>query len=435
RSKWARDCAAARDVPVVVFSISRSVLSAGDVAVDRDNNLLLTAGYSIYRLPSSGADAQVIAGSSTLSGPNDGVGGAARFNRLFGITCDTSNNIAYIGDYGNSRIRTLDLKNNNVTTLAGSSYGYQDGIGVVTLAGGTAFGFADGIGTNVQFNEVLGAVLNGDETAMIVADYHNNLVRRVELSTKNVSSIAGAPGAAGLVDGPGLAARFYGPNGGKWYCNTTLLLCGLLMADYSNGAIRFVALETMPTRTLELSSEATSSSTSSGSKSSTMPLSRSSSTSQSATCTFSKSMTKTLSLSDSKNIDSISASLSVSGSQSPGKSQTLSVSFRSSSNQLTVTPPHQATQSLLTAATFTNGLSVSTLASLSRSHSVKVSTRSCSEVITNTSSVSNSDAVSTSEGTLSVTLSHSKATRTASKTKRTLSPSATMCCALVPAQF
>ncbi|CUG92179.1 bacterial-type NHL repeat-containing protein, putative, partial [Bodo saltans] len=316
-------------VPVVVTSVSRTVWVASyviDIAVDRDNSLLYVsyAGYCVYRLASNGVSAQVIAGSSTTSGTADGVGGAARFNYLYGLTCDTASNVAYISDYGNKRIRTLDLTNNNVATLAGSSYGTKDGIGVLaqfsgpsgivhytfsidgmvlfvadtannrirrivvasatvttvaqiyacynlcisrdgsslfvgslytvvrintstaimTLAGvAYSTGSTDGVGSSARFNGARGIALNGDETALIVTDYNNKLVRRIELSTNTVSTIAGATATTGLVDGPGLAARFYNPFGGKWYCNTTSLLCGLLIADYGNGAIRFVAVE------------------------------------------------------------------------------------------------------------------------------------------------------------------------------------------------
>ncbi|CUI14284.1 Hypothetical protein, putative, partial [Bodo saltans] len=389
------------------------------IAVDRDNNLLFVSNYyyCVYRLASNGASAQVIAGSSTTSGTADGVGGAARFSILYGITCDTINNIAYISDKGNNRIRTLTVSNNDVTTLAGSSYGSQDGIGVaaqfsnpfgivhytsridgmvlfvadngsnrirrvvvasatvttvaqttyicyylcisrdgsslfvgtsytvvrintstnavVTLAGGTSSGSTDGIGTSARFNAALGIALNGDETALIVADFYNELVRRIELSTNNVATIAGATATTGLVDGPGLAARFYYPQGGKWYCNTTSLLCGLLMADRGSGAIRFVAVELLPTETAELSGEATAS----VSRSSTMPLSGSLTASQSVIATCTTSITQSLSPTKSKS-DSIVTSASTTAdaitNTSSKATRTASITTRTPSPSVTM---------------------------------------------------------------------------------------------------
>ncbi|CUG88630.1 membrane-associated protein, putative [Bodo saltans] len=365
-----QQCCDATEVPVVVTSVSRGVASkVRDIAVDRDNNFLyVSGGFCVYRLASNGTSAQVIAGSST-AGTADGVGGAARFTRLFGITCDTANNIAYICDYDNNRIRTLDLTNNNVTTLAGSSVGTNDGIGVaaqfyspngivhytsridgmvlfvtdfdskrirrivvasanvttiaqttyscyylcisrdgsslflgsqytvvrinmstkaiVTLAGGPSTGSRDGTGTSARFNRALGIALNDNETALFVVDWGNFLVRRLELSSNNVSTIAGNT-TRGLVDGPGLAARFYSPWGGKWYCNKMSSRCGLLVADNDNAAIRFVAIERNDTRTAEPSNEATLSASVLVSPSRTILISASDSQSLSVTSSSSK---------------------------------------------------------------------------------------------------------------------------------------------------
>ncbi|CUE61681.1 transmembrane protein, putative [Bodo saltans] len=412
----------------MVSTVSQSTMNVTDIAVDKGNNLLYVAYNSVFKLSSNGSSAQLIAGS-VVSGNADGVGGAARFNDLYGITCDTANNIAYISDSSNHRTRTLNLTNNNVTTLAGNSSGYRDGIGVnaqfsgpygiahytsridgvvllfvadtgnvfrvrrivvatanvttvaqtsyrcwflcisrngsslfvgsdytvvristststiVTLAGGASTGSTDGIGTSAGFNGAFGIALNDNETAVFVADSNNSLVRRLELSSNNVSTIAGNT-TSGLVDGPGLAAKFSYPFGGKWFCNKTSLLCGLLVADKSNAAIRFVAIEQLGTRTAEPSNEATLTSTASISQTSTMPLSRSLSTSQSATSTFAKSVnmstsgtnSKTTSSSDSQSrtmvlSKSLSTRQSVTGAPSTSYTRTLSL-FNSHSDSM-----------------------------------------------------------------------------------------------------
>ncbi|CUG93630.1 Hypothetical protein, putative, partial [Bodo saltans] len=162
-------------------SVSRGVaLYVRDIAIDRDNSLLyVTGGYCVYRLASNGASAQVIAGSSTTSGTTDGVGGAAWFGRLWGITCDTANNIAYISDHGNCRIRTLNLTNNNVTTSAGSSLGYNDGVGVLAQ-------FYAPYGIAHYTSRIDGMVL-------FVADQGNNRIRRIVVASANVTTVAQTP--------------------------------------------------------------------------------------------------------------------------------------------------------------------------------------------------------------------------------------------------
>ncbi|CUG93209.1 Hypothetical protein, putative, partial [Bodo saltans] len=140
----------------------------------------------------------------------------------------------------------------------------------------------------------------------------------------------------------------------------------------------------------------------SDSQSSTMPLSLSAS--ESVTSPFTISITGTLSLSNSS-------------------SETMSLS---------TTRSHQTTQSFSVAASVTKTSSPSTSVVWSPSHSA-ASTRSSTEAPTNTSSVTLSELATVSAGSFSVTSSSSKATRTASSTRRTPSPTATMYCALVPA--
>ncbi|CUG87748.1 Hypothetical protein, putative, partial [Bodo saltans] len=176
-----QQCCDATDVPVAVTSVSRGLASyVRDIAVDRDNNLLYVStgnDYCVYRLASNGASAQVIAGSSGEYGTADGVGGAARFGNLCGITCDTANHIAYISDCGNQRIRTLDLTNNNVTTLAGSSPGYQDGIG-----GAAQFYNPNGI---VHYtSRIDGMVL------LFVAATGSGRIRRIVVASATVTTVA-----------------------------------------------------------------------------------------------------------------------------------------------------------------------------------------------------------------------------------------------------
>ena len=79
---------------------------------------------------------------------------------------------------------------------------------IQTIAGGLTqqSGAADGVGTSATFNAPFGLALNNAETALHIADYSNNKVRRVLLNG-TVTSICGA-GGSGYIDGPAAGAKF-----------------------------------------------------------------------------------------------------------------------------------------------------------------------------------------------------------------------------------
>jgi sugar lactone lactonase YvrE len=121
----------ATSVPVVVSTVTVNTY-ATDLTVDGNGRVLYvsSAFHSVYRLSSTNESALLIAGNVGAAGTDDGHGTAARFSNPTGITCDTSNNIAYISDSYNHRIRSLSLSlTNTVSTLAGSTQGYTDAVG------------------------------------------------------------------------------------------------------------------------------------------------------------------------------------------------------------------------------------------------------------------------------------------------------------------
>ncbi|CUG91400.1 membrane-associated protein, putative [Bodo saltans] len=476
--------AAATSVPVVVSSVSRSTLSVSDIAFDKNLNLLYVsyAYCAVYRLPANSATPQLIAGNPTASGASDGIGSSARFTNPVGITCDAASNVAYICDFSNHRIRTLDLNSNSVSTLAGRTSGYGDGVGVaarfnypegiahysatanratvlyvtdchnfrvrkiiiatavvttlaafswrvynlcisrdgtflfvssaatiakinassgtvLTLAGGSTAGYADGVGSNAKVYVATGIALNRDETALIVADYDGFLVRRVELSTNTVTTIAGAT-TGGLVDGPGLTTKFANLLGGKWFCNETMSLCGFLVADRYNNAIRFVAVELYTTPTSELSTEESLTASHLATEVTPSP-SACASSSITASAAYTETHSNVLS---STITSSLTTSLSL-----------LSASIVVSASAATITQSFSATLSS-TGSGRTPSFTPKTLSAQS------TTTLSSTRCVTRSASVSVSD-----------TISSSIATKTPSTTRRTSSSSVTIFCALIPA--
>jgi len=159
-----------------------------------------SANFTIRRINISTGLVQVVAGAPGTAGSVDAVGGNARFNVLNGITTDGKN--LYVSD-SNNTIRRIVIDDWTVTTLAGAS--------------GTT-GSADGAQAVARFNQPAG--LTTDGANLYVADYANSTIRRIDLASGTVVTIAGKVGPGGAAgshadstDGTGLSARFNQPAG------------------------------------------------------------------------------------------------------------------------------------------------------------------------------------------------------------------------------
>ena len=101
-----------------------------------------------------------------------------------------------MADFHNHKIRRVEVATGAVTTLA---------------EGGGAGG-ADGVGDAEQFYFPRSISVSPDGTALFVTYDENDKIRRVELATGEVTTIAGS-GTMGTADGVGDAAEFCGPGG------------------------------------------------------------------------------------------------------------------------------------------------------------------------------------------------------------------------------
>jgi len=162
------------------------------------------------------------------AGPNasvDGIGEEARFNNPQDITGD--GRYLYVTDTHNNTIRRIEIATATITTIAGTS-------GVR--------GHADGTGTNATFNIPAGITTDG--TSLYVVDSGNNTVRRIEIGTWKVTTVAGSPGSGGWADGVGKEASFYQPDGittdGRY----------LYVVDQGNSIIRRIDPATGRVRTI-----------------------------------------------------------------------------------------------------------------------------------------------------------------------------------------
>ena len=173
-----------------------SFLSPSFVALDGFGNLYVTeySGNRVRKVVLATQVVTILAGTGSGSF-SDGFGVSAAFAGPRGIVFDTSGT-AYVADLVNNRIRKIVLSSAAVTTLAGSA---------------TASA-SNGIGTAAGFSNPFNVVLDSSGKLLFVADLKNNLIRQIEIATLNVTTLAGS-GAAGAANGVGVAAQFNGPYG------------------------------------------------------------------------------------------------------------------------------------------------------------------------------------------------------------------------------
>ncbi|HUX90510.1 MAG TPA: hypothetical protein VMV48_07435 [Gallionellaceae bacterium] len=181
--------------------------------------------HTIRKVDAVSGVVTTIAGMAGMKGSSDGTGTAARFNRPYGITTDGIN--LYVTDSNNHCIRKIDIESAAVTTLAGAAgeVGYSDG-----AANQARFFIPEGITT--------------DGANLYVADTHNHSVRKIELESGIVTTLAGLSGSPGFSDGAGMKARFSYPKG------ITTDGRNLYVVDFGNHRVRKIAIASAGVTTL-----------------------------------------------------------------------------------------------------------------------------------------------------------------------------------------
>jgi hypothetical protein len=156
-----------------------------------------TSNHTIRKIVISSGEVTTIAGTATLSGFSDGTGSVARFNSPTGITTDGTN--LYVSDTSNHAIRRIVIASGEVATIAGAAPPFP------------ISGFFDAQGILARFNMPTGITTDG--TSLFISDQNNNALRSLLISSAQVSTIANTSGLAGGVDGNASIARFKSPDG------------------------------------------------------------------------------------------------------------------------------------------------------------------------------------------------------------------------------
>ncbi|RZL66896.1 MAG: HYR domain-containing protein, partial [Rhodococcus sp. (in: high G+C Gram-positive bacteria)] len=173
-----------------------------------------TSNHNIRKITPEGV-VTTVAGLAGAFGDLDGTGTSARFFQPTGLALDSAGNLL-VADYGNHRIRKIDLTTGAVITLAGSSQGYSEGTG-----------------TDAQFDGPFNLAINDDDE-FFVADSNNSLIRKV--TAAGVVTTHAGTGEYGSDDGDISMATFGSPTGIAVDSSGNLFV-----TDYSGDVIRKIS--------------------------------------------------------------------------------------------------------------------------------------------------------------------------------------------------
>jgi sugar lactone lactonase YvrE len=167
------------------------------LASDGAGNLFLVDSvyHTLRKVVTGTAVVTTLAGFPDAAGADDGVGGAARFFAPTGVTFDGAGNL-YVSEWSNQTIRKVDAATGAVTTLAGAPTPSS----------------VDAVGADARFLYPQDLASDG-AGHLFVCDQGNATIRRIDLATRAVTTLAGSSGMRASTDGAGAAARFMAPDG------------------------------------------------------------------------------------------------------------------------------------------------------------------------------------------------------------------------------
>lgn len=172
------------------------------ITVGPSGDLWLAAwhNWKLEKITVATWSATLIAGNSLGFSGDGGPAGLAQLGLPSSVVFDADGNI-YISDQGNQRVRKIDT----------------DMI-ITTFAGGDE-GFADGNGENARFSLPAGSnaspagmmTLTNDGKFLLLADTKNNRIRKIDIATAEVTTIAGNNAGYSGDGGPAVDAQLFFP--------------------------------------------------------------------------------------------------------------------------------------------------------------------------------------------------------------------------------
>jgi len=140
------------------------------------NGQLVLTEFGAHRITLIDADGKhtILAGSGQ-KGSKDGVGKAAEFNAPHNLAV-APDGMIYIADTSNHRVRRLNATTRQVITIAGGEKGFAGD-------GGPA--------TEAQFDQAYHVALDADAKNLYVCDLGNRRVRKIDLKSATITTVAG----------------------------------------------------------------------------------------------------------------------------------------------------------------------------------------------------------------------------------------------------
>lgn len=242
------------------------------ICTDNNGNIFVAdrSNNRIRKIDASGTNTVTTIAGSGVEGYADDIGTSAIFGAPKGICIDALGNL-YVTDFWNFKIRKITPAG-IVTTLAGSTQGFANGngtaaqfgyleqicidalgnlyvadagnskirkitpSGTVTTVAGTTSGYLDGVGTIAKFDYPNGICIDGNNN-LYVAEYFSHKIRKIT-PTGVVSTVAGS--TWGFTNGQSTTAQFRYPTGiGRDTSGN------LYVTDSGNNMIRKITLSGM----------------------------------------------------------------------------------------------------------------------------------------------------------------------------------------------
>ncbi|GEM_PF-2342720 len=171
-----------------------SLSGGGGIRTDNRGNLYIADEINrlIRRVDAETGIITTVAGTGTRGYSGDGgIATAAQLSFVSDLALDASGNL-FIADTFNHVIRRVDAQTGNITTVAGT--------------GARGFGGDGGPALNALLWGPSGVEVDGAGN-LYIADTSNDIVRRVDVSTGIITTIAGVPGVTGTSGDGGLATN------------------------------------------------------------------------------------------------------------------------------------------------------------------------------------------------------------------------------------
>ncbi len=147
------------------------------VAVRQDGGIYFSerSGHRVRRIEPAGSLTTVAGTGDPLFGGDGGAATEARFDQPAGLAI--VDDLLYIADSSNDRIRVVELATGIVRTVAGN--------------GVRAFGGDGELAVDAQLNQPLFVAVTADRATLFISDTNNHRVRAVDLPSGAISTFAG----------------------------------------------------------------------------------------------------------------------------------------------------------------------------------------------------------------------------------------------------